>query len=121
MPLCEERGIGVVIGGAYNSGILATGPKPGAYYNYEPAPPEILERVARIEAACRDEGVRLVDAAFQFPLLHPAVVSVVPGGQGVDEMASNFDAARARIPESLWARLKAEGLLREDVPLQAVS
>jgi D-threo-aldose 1-dehydrogenase len=117
MPLCEERGIGVVIGGAYNSGILATGPKPGAYYNYDPAPQVILDRVARIEAVCRTEGVRLIDAAFQFPLLHPAVVSVVPGGQGVNEMASNFEASQATIPDSLWARLKAEGLLREDAPV----
>ena len=58
-----------------------------------------------------------IDAAFQCPLLHPAVVSVVPGGQSVDEMASNFEASRAAIPDSLWARLKAEGLLRADAPV----
>ena len=121
MPLCHERGIGVVIGGAYNSGVLATGPKPGAYYNYEPAPQEILDRVARIEAACSAEGVRLVDAAFRFPLLHPAVVSVLPGGQGVSEMVSNFEAAAARMPDSLWTRLKSEGLLAGDAPVGAVA
>ena len=53
LPLCEARGIGIVIGGPYNSGILATGARPGAFYNYEPAPPAILDRVARIEAVCR--------------------------------------------------------------------
>lgn len=114
LPLCAERGIGLVIGGAYNSGILATGPKPGAYYNYETAPQEILDRVAQIEAICADEGVRLIDAAFQFPLRHPSVVSVVPGGQGVNEMDSNFQAAAAEIPETLWAGLKKAGLMRAD-------
>lgn len=116
LPLCEERGIGIVIGGPYNSGILATGPKPGAYYNYDPAPPEIIERVTAIEAVCRDEGVRMLDAAFRFPLRHPAVVSVIPGGQGVAEMTSNLAAAQADIPASLWTRLKDEGLLRADAP-----
>ncbi len=116
LPLCAARGIGIVIGGPYNSGILATGPKPGAFYNYDPAPPEILDRVARIQAVCDRHGTRLLDAAFQFPLLHPAVVSVIPGGQGAAEMASNLAASRARIPPALWADLKAEGLLRPDAP-----
>ncbi len=117
LPLCEVRGIGVVIGGPYNSGILATGPKQGAWYNYEPAPEEILDRVGRIEKLCRDHGVRLVDAAFQFPLRHPAVVSVIPGGQGVDEMAANRIAAAADIPPALWDALKTEGLMRPDAPV----
>ncbi len=116
LPLCENRGIGVVIGGAYNSGILATGPKPGAFYNYEPAPPEILERVRRIEGICAEHGVRMVDAAFQFPLRHPSVVSVIPGGQGMDEMNSNIAAESAQIPDDVWADLKAAGLMREDAP-----
>lgn len=116
LPLCEERGIGLVIGGAYNSGILATGPKPGAYYNYDPAPQDILDRVAQIEAVCQGEGVRLIDAAFQFPLRHPSVVSVVPGGQGVAEMESNFQAAAADMPDALWAKLKEAGLMRANAP-----
>lgn len=116
LPLCQARGIGVVIGGPYNSGILATGPKPGAWYNYDPAPKEILERVGRIEAVCEGMGVRLVDAAFRFPLRHEAVVSVIPGGQGVAEMESNFKAARAEVPEALWEALEREGLMREDAP-----
>lgn len=117
LPLAEDRGVGLVIGGAYNSGILATGPKPGAYYNYDPAPQDILDRVARIEAVCKAHDTRLVDAAFQFPLCHPAVVSVVPGGQGTAEMESNFAAAAAQIPPALWAALKAQGLMREDAPV----
>lgn len=116
LPLCEARGIGIVIGGPYNSGILATGPKPGAFYNYDPAPESILERVAQIERICTRHGVRLVDAAFQFPLRHPAVVSAIPGGQGLDEMNSNLAAERAEIPEALWADLKAAGLMREAAP-----
>ena len=118
LPLCVARGVGVVIGGPYNSGILATGPRPGAFYNYDPAPQEILDRVGRIEAVCRAHGVRRVDAAFQFPLRHPAVVSVVPGGQAVAEVEGNLAAARATIPPALWADLKSEGLLRPDAPVE---
>jgi D-threo-aldose 1-dehydrogenase len=117
LPLCVERGIGIVVGAPYNSGILATGARPGAWFAYEPAPQAILERVARIEVVCARHGVRLVDAAFQFPLRHPAVVSMIPGGQGVAEMASNLAAEGTEIPAGLWADLKAEGLLRGDVPV----
>ncbi|MEM7091180.1 MAG: aldo/keto reductase [Pseudomonadota bacterium] len=116
LPLCQARGIGIVTGGPYNSGILATGAKPGAFYNYEPAPKEILERVAAIEAVCKDHGVRMVDAAFRFPLLHPTHVAVIPGGQQVSETADNLKAAQAEIPDALWADLKAKGLMREDAP-----
>lgn len=116
LPLCQARGIGIVTGGPYNSGILATGPKPGAYYNYEVAGQDVLDRVARIERVCRSHDVRMVDAAFRFPLLHPCTVSVIPGGQDVAEMEANVAAAGAEIPDALWSDLKAEGLLREDAP-----
>ena len=116
LPLCEERGIGIIIGGPYNSGVLATGPKPGAYYNYELAPDDILQRVGEIEKICTQHGVRLVDAAFQFPLGHPAIVSVIPGGQGQAEMESNIAAESAVIPAALWSDLKTAGLLRKDAP-----
>jgi D-threo-aldose 1-dehydrogenase len=116
LPLCQSRGIGLVIGGPYNSGILATGPRPGAHYNYAPAPPDILDRATRLEAVCTAHGVRLLDAAFRFPLLHPAVLSVIPGGQGRAEMAGNLGAAAAPIPPALWADLKTAGLLRPDAP-----
>jgi D-threo-aldose 1-dehydrogenase len=116
LPLCERRGIGIVLGGPYNSGILASGPKPGAHYNYDPAPPEILDRVARIEAVCKRHGVRLIEAALQFPLLHSAVVSVIPGGQSAAEVESNRAVLQKDIPADLWQDLKAEGLLRADAP-----
>ena len=116
LPLCAQRGIGVVVGGPYNSGVLATGARPGAFYNYDLAPDWVLERVARIEAICAAHGTRLVDAAFQFPLGHPAVLSVIPGGVGPDQVQANARAARAVIPGGLWQDLKAAGLLREDAP-----
>ena len=116
LPLCEERGIGMVVGGPYNSGILASGPKPGAFYNYAPAPPAIIEKVKRIEAVCDAQGVALSAAALQFPLLNRNVVSVIPGGQAVAEVRANRANLEVEIPRELWAALKAEGLMRDDAP-----
>ncbi len=116
LPLCVQRGVGVVIGGPYNSGILATGARPGAFYNYNPAPDWVMDKVARIEAVCAAHGVRLVDTAFQFALQHPAVLSVIPGGQGVAEVEANVRAAAAVIPAALWDDLKQQGLMRADAP-----
>jgi D-threo-aldose 1-dehydrogenase len=117
LPMATSRGVGVVVGGPYNSGVLATGPKPGAFYNYDPAPEWVLKRAGHLQEVCAAHGVRLVDAAFQFPLRHPAVVSVIPGGQGVSEMAANVAAATAVIPDALWHDLKARGLMRADAPV----
>ena len=117
LPLCVARGIGIMLGGPYNSGILATGPLPGAYYNYEPAPPAILERVARIEAVCAAHGVRLVEAALAFPLAHPAVACVIPGGQRPEEVRANAAVLRATIPVALWRDLKSQHLLHQDAPV----
>jgi D-threo-aldose 1-dehydrogenase len=116
LPLCEERGIGIILGGPYNSGILATGARPGATYNYEPAPQDILDRVARIEEVCAAHGIRLIEAALRFPLAHPCVVSVIPGGQRDAEWRANAEVMRASIPPALWTDLKAQGLLRADAP-----
>ena len=116
LPLCVKRGVGIVVGGPYNSGILATGPQPRAHWNYAPAPDWVMQKAARLQGVCARHGVRLVDAAFQFPLRHPAVVSVIPGGQGLEEMASNLAAAQTKIPQSLWGQLRDEGLVRADAP-----
>ncbi|CDX26528.1 Pyridoxal 4-dehydrogenase [Mesorhizobium plurifarium] len=116
LPLCQKRGIGIVLGGPYNSGVLATGPKPGAFYNYSEAPKEILDRVARIEAVCTRHNVRLIEAALQFPLQHPSVMSVIPGGQRPAEVESNRALLDTKIPAALWADLKQEGLMRADAP-----
>ena len=87
------------------------------HYNYAPAPDWVLDKAAGLQAICQAHGVRLVDAAFQFPLRHPAVVSVIPGGQGLAEMASNLAAARATLPQALWQELRAKGLIRADAPI----
>ncbi|MGL4488374.1 MAG: aldo/keto reductase [Rhizobiaceae bacterium] len=116
LPLCEERGIGIILGGPYNSGILATGAKPGAFFNYSEAPASVMERVARIDAVCARHKVPMIAAALQFPLAHPSVVSVIPGGQGVDEVKGNRAILDVKIPAALWADLKAEGLMRQDAP-----
>ena len=79
LPLCWEKGIGVVVGGPFNSGILATGPKADAHYNYRAAPDDVKERVRRIQQICKAFKVKLPEAALHFPLGHPAVVSVTPG------------------------------------------
>lgn len=117
LPLAEEQGFSFLLGGPFNSGILATGPVPGAKYNYREAPPEILERVRRIEAVCRRHGVPLAAAAIQFPLGHPQVASIVPGAVRPEEVERNLELIRTPIPADLWAELKAEGLLRPEAPV----
>ena len=117
LPLCEKRGIGIVLGGPYNSGILATGPKPGAWYNYDRAPKAILERVAQIEAICRRHKVKLAQAALRFPMHHRQVVSVIPGGVSPKEVALNVATLDAKIPKALWKDLKAAGLLHKNAPV----
>jgi D-threo-aldose 1-dehydrogenase len=114
LPLCAERGVGIVLGGPYNSGILATGPVKGAYYNYDPAPKHILERVGKIEAVCKSHKVKLAEAALRFPLHHPAVVSVIPGAVSPQQVKTNIKTLSKVIPKALWAGLKAEGLMRQD-------
>ncbi|MEX0629979.1 MAG: aldo/keto reductase [Chloroflexota bacterium] len=115
-PACEERGVGFVIGAVYQSGVLASGPVPGAKYNYLPAPLEILKRVARIQQVCERHGVPLPAAALQFPLGHPAVASVIPGASRPEHVERNAAAFRQPIPAALWDELKAEGLLRPEAP-----
>ncbi len=107
LPVCQEKGIGVIIGGPYNSGLLVG----KEFYNYDVVPPPLAERTRRLKAVCDSHGVRLVDAAFRFPLRHPAVVSVIPGSQTPEEMADNLRAATAAIPDALWSDLAAEGLI----------
>ena len=116
LPYCVEKKIGVVIGGPFNSGILATGPKAGAYYDYAPAPPAILERVRAIEAICTAHKVKLAEAAIRFPLSHPAILSVIPGGQKPAEVLRNAEMIGAKIPSALWRDLKSAKLLRADAP-----
>ncbi len=116
LPICEKRNIGIVLGGPYNSGILATGAVEGAIYNYHPAPPDIMARVAAIGRVCDAHGVSMASAALQFPLAHPAVVSVIPGAMSPEEVTRNIATLEAKIPNAFWADLKAEQLLHPDAP-----
>jgi len=116
LPLVQQKNMGVIIGGPFNSGILATGARPDAWFNYGPAPAEVLQRVAAIEKVCAAHQVPLRDAALQFPLLHPAVVAVIPGAITPAEVAGNAASMKRAIPPALWADLVRQGLLREDAP-----
>ena len=117
LPLCIEKKISIIIGGPYNSGILATGAKPGAKFNYADAPPEILERVSKVEEICDRFQVPMKAAALQFPLAHPAVASVIPGARSVAELEENFRLISHPIPGEFWAELRAKGLLPEEAPV----
>lgn len=119
LPLCESRGIGVVIGGPFNSGILATGAVTGALHDYAPAPAEVLARVRRIEAVCRAHRVPLAAAALQFPLAHPAVAAVIPGARSPAEWQNIAASLAVPVPPALWRDLVAEGLLRARAPVPA--
>ncbi len=110
LPLCVERAVSVVVGGVFNSGILAD-PRPGARFDYRPAAPEVLDRARRLDAVCRRHGVPLTAAALQFPLRHPAVASVLTGVRSVAELEANAAALATPVPADLWAELIADGLL----------
>jgi len=114
LPLALRKGIGVILGGVYNSGILATGAIPGARYNYRPAPPPILERVRRMEEVCAAHRVALHDAALRFAMAHPAVASVILGAVSADEVARNVSSLTYPVPAGLWSDLKTAGLLPAD-------
>jgi D-threo-aldose 1-dehydrogenase len=116
LPECTRRNISLIIGGPYNSGILATGAVKGAKYNYTDAPPEIMERVARLEAVCNRHGTPLKAAALQFPLGHPKVATIIPGARSVTEIDENIATFTTPIPAELWAELKHESLLHPDAP-----
>ena len=119
LPLCEERGAAVVVGGGFNSGILATGAKPGAKYNYVPAPAEIMDRVTKIEAVCAEYEVPLPAAALQFVVAHPAVPSFCAGTRTVQQLEQNLAWMNHPIPAAFWQALKDKGLLRGDAPVPA--
>lgn len=117
LPLCEARGAAVLVGGGFNSGILATGAKPGAKYNYAPAPAHIMDKVARIEAVCAAYAVPLPAAALQFVVAHPAVPSFCAGTRTVAQLEQNLAWFSHPIPADFWGELKSQGLLREDAPV----
>jgi D-threo-aldose 1-dehydrogenase len=116
-PTCVDRGIGLIIGAPYQSGILATGPRPGANADYGAPSAELNATVARMQAICERQGVPLAAAALQFPLGHPSVAAVIPGARSAAQVQRNVEVFRHPIPADLWAELKHEGLLRSDAPV----
>jgi D-threo-aldose 1-dehydrogenase len=119
LPIAVEKNIGVMLGGVFNSGILARGAAAGAKYNYTDAPPEILERVRKIERVCADHRVPLPVAALHFALAGPAVSSLVLGAVTPDEVKRNVAAISAKVPAGLWADLKSASLLEASAPTPA--
>ena len=111
-PQCKARGVGIVLGGPYNSGVLAGKPT----YNYSTIPSEIVERVQKLQAVCREHKVPMHAAALQFVLAHPLVVSVIPGSQTVAEHEQNHAALAVPIAPAFWNDLKARRLLHPDAP-----
>ena len=121
LPLCQQKRVSVICGGPFNSGILALGSRAlQAHYDYAVPPPEIVERVRRLEAACAEFDVPLPAAALQFPLAHPAVASVVAGCASGNEARSNAKMLAHRIPEAFWRALRERGLVDERAPLPGV-
>jgi len=119
LPLCARRGVTVVLGGPFNSAILARGVSGSGphYYNYEPASVEIVAKVARIEAVCREFEVPLPAAALQFPGAHPQICSVLAGLANEEEVQSALTWMNTSIPRDLWGELKRQGLLHPDAPV----
>jgi D-threo-aldose 1-dehydrogenase len=118
LPECVERGIAIIAGGVYNSGILAD-PKPGAHYNYQTAPADLLERAQEIRDVCGRHRVPLKAAAVQFPLGHPAVECVVVGCRSAAQLDESLAMFELDISPDLWRDLKAEGLLPAEAPTPA--
>jgi D-threo-aldose 1-dehydrogenase len=122
LPLCAQRGVRLVVAAPYNSGILAKGVRgegPVPNFNYEPAPPAIVERVGAIEDICARHNVPLAAAAVQFPLAHPQVSAVIPGMGSVRQVEAAIELIGVPIPEAMWGELRAAGLLRGDAPAAA--
>ena len=116
MPLCEEKRISLILGGPYNSGILASDLSPGTTYFYDEAPAAVLDRARAVKAVCDRHDVPLKAAALQFGLAHPAVASTIPGARSPAEVEENVRMAGHDIPVDLWADLKAEGLIPGEAP-----
>ncbi len=115
LPLCVDRRIAVMIGGVMNSGILAD-PRPGSRFDYSTAPADVVARAQRLAAACTRHDVPLKAAAVQFPLAHPAVVSVIAGVRSIEHLDEYAALYRAPIPAALWDELRADGLIPTDAP-----
>jgi D-threo-aldose 1-dehydrogenase len=117
LPLALSRGVAVMLGGVFNSGILASGAEGDAKYDYVPAPTAIVDRVRRIETVCHAHGVKLRDAALRFPFGHKAITTVIVGVASEREVRENLSSLDATIPLEFWRDLQGESLLAKDVPV----
>jgi D-threo-aldose 1-dehydrogenase len=113
LPLCEKRRVAILLGGPYNSGVLAG----GGHYNYERPAPAILEKVRRLERVAARHEVPLKAAALQFPLAHPSVASVIPGARTAAEVEENVRMFSCAIPSDFWNELRVEKLLLDEAPV----
>jgi D-threo-aldose 1-dehydrogenase len=112
MDAARERGVGVVIAGVYNSGLLARRrPGPNPKYDYAPAPQALVERVHALADLCERHGVTLPEVALAFPLRHPAVVSVVVGAGTPEQVTQNVERLATAVPSALWTELAGSGLI----------
>jgi D-threo-aldose 1-dehydrogenase len=115
-PICRARDIGIILGGIYNSGILAN-PRAGAKFNYEDADPSLVARAQELETLCRKHGTELRAAAIQFCLAHPAVTVALQGARSAEEVADNIAMAELPVPQSFWRELRQRGLVDAGAPL----
>ena len=115
LPLCHNLGVGVIVAGVFNSGVLVK-MRPGATYDYQPVVPARLEQARAIEAVCRRHGIPIAAAAMQLPFGHPAVRSVVVGARTPEQLAELMAMFALSVPGGLWRDLKSAGLLAERVP-----
>jgi D-threo-aldose 1-dehydrogenase len=116
MPLCLERGISLILGGPYNSGVLASDLGSDTTYFYDPAPKSIIDRAKKIKEICDIFDVPLKAAAIQFGLLHPSVASTIPGPRNSDEVQDNIEMLNVKIPSELWKELKRQDLIHQSCP-----
>ena len=116
LPLCLDRDVKVIIGGPYNSGILARDLSGEVTFDYEIAPEHLVDRARRLDAICVRHGADLKWAALQFVLAHPAVASAIPGAQSETELEQNILAVQAEIASEVWSDMKSEGLIPSDAP-----
>ena len=113
LPACEKAGTEIILGGPFNSGILAG----GKTWNYAAAPNDVIEKAQQIEKVCSSHNIPLPAAALQFPIAHPQVATVIPGPRSRAEARDILNWWKLEIPQSLWSDLKAEGLMHPETPV----
>ena len=116
MPICMEKDISLILGGPYNSGILASNLNEESTYFYDPSPPQVIEKAKKIKQVCDRYNTPLKAAAIQFGLMHPSVAATIPGPRSPEEIKDNLDMASFSIQEDLWKELKRENLIHPDCP-----